>query len=95
MGGSWTPSIQSIRGVVERIDAGNFGLRRSEEEVVRIVFQREALMSLLGREVIVYGNWSQGAFAVSRLELADGPEDELMRTPPLSKRRPGGSGRTF
>jgi hypothetical protein len=94
--GAWTgPTIQSIRGIVELIDGPNFGLRRSESDVVPLVFQSHALHTLLGREVIVYGNWSQGAFAVSRLELAEDPADELMRIPALSKRRPPGPDRTF
>ena len=83
------PQFQELRGVVEMLDDVRFGLRQTNAVVVTIrYFDTEALMTVLGREVILRGTFTgDGDFSVSALK-----SPKTGRTPTSASRRSGNPG---
>ena len=77
------PQLLELRGVVEMLDDVRFGLRQSNAVVVAIRYSdTDALMSVLGREVILRGTFTgEGDFSVAVLVVPADGEDAYSRIP--------------
>lgn len=92
-GGSGVTPVQlvELQGVVEMIEYMEFGLRRSDSEIVPILYDPGALWYALGREVTLRGRFlDSGEFSVSVLIFDTG--DELSRVRPEGMKPSSGPG---
>ena len=70
------PSLESIQGILEQVD-DRFGLRQTERLVMIRYSDAEALVSLVGREVVVRGTFAaDGEFSATSIQLAGEDDGE-------------------
>ena len=77
------PTLEAIQGVLEQID-DRFGLRQPDRLVMVRYDDTNALMSVLGKEVILRGTFTaDGEFSVTSLQLVEdlGGGDATFRVP--------------